>query len=87
MKLQPHETRSALWLRLEAHLRAQLAALRAKNDGDFSHEETQRLRGRIAQLKEILALSETEPVQVGETDDATPGTNDHRVVGFSQEQV
>ena len=87
MKLQPHETRSALWLKLQAHWRGQLEVLRLKNDGFLSHEDTLRLRGRIAQLKEILALSETEPVQVGATDDATPGTNDHRVVGFSQEQV
>ncbi|MEN6400862.1 MAG: hypothetical protein ABFD94_02860 [Armatimonadia bacterium] len=87
MKLQQHETRSALWLKLQAHMSEQLDVLRRKNDGLLSHEDTQRLRGRIAQLKEILALSETEPVQVGATDDATPGTNDHRVVGFSQEQV
>lgn len=64
MTLEPHETRSALWQRLHAHLTERLDALRRSNDGDMSMEETQRLRGRIAQLKEILALGR-EPVQVG----------------------
>lgn len=76
MKLQEHEIRSALWLRLQAHLTAQLVTLRQKNDGALSHEDTTRLRGRIAQLKEILALSQTEPVQGVATDDATTGSSD-----------
>jgi len=77
MKLQEHETRSALWLRLQAHLGAQLDAARRKNDGDLSMEDTQRLRGRIAQLKEILALSQTEPVQGVATDDAATMIGGH----------
>ena len=76
MRLEPHETRSALWLKLQAHLTAQLVTLRQKSDGALSHEDTTRLRGRIAQLKEILALSQTEPVQVVATDDATTGSSD-----------
>ena len=47
MRLAPHETRSALWLKLQAHLTAQLVTLRQKNDGALSHEDTTRLRGRI----------------------------------------
>lgn len=87
MRLQEHEARSALWLRLQAHLGAQLEALRCKNDGYLSHEDTQRLRGRIAQIKEILALSQAEPAQEGATDDAAAISNGHLVAGFSQERV
>ena len=76
MTLEPHETRSALWLKLQGHLTAQLVTLRQKNDGALSHEDTTRLRGRIAQLKEILALSQTEPVQGVATDDAATDMSD-----------
>lgn len=65
MTLEPHEIRSALWQRIHTHLAERLDALRKSNDGDLGPEDTQRLRGRIAQLKEILALGR-EPVQVGE---------------------
>lgn len=64
MKLEPHEMQSALWQRLHAHMTERLDGLRRSNDGDLPMEETQRLRGRIAQLKEILALAR-EPVQLG----------------------
>lgn len=87
MKLHKHEIHSALWLRLEAHLSEQLDVLRRKNDGLLSHEDTQRLRGRIAQIKEILALSEAEPAQEGATDDAAAISSGHLVAGFSQERV
>lgn len=57
MRIEPHEMRSALWLKLQAHYSAQLDMLRRKNDGDMPPDQTQRLRGRIAQVKEFLALS------------------------------
>ena len=44
------------WHRFEEHLNAELQKLRAKNDGDLSTEETAKLRGRIAQIKQILAM-------------------------------
>lgn len=63
MTLTDLERQSALWQKLAAHLSGRLDAQRARNDGDLSPEDTQKLRGRIAQLKEILALAR-EPVQV-----------------------
>ena len=63
MTLTDLERQSALWQKLAAHLSERLDAQRARNDGDLSPEDTQKLRGRIAQLKEILALAR-EPVQV-----------------------
>lgn len=39
-------------------MRDQLAELRQMNDGQLSPERTADLRGRIAQLKELLALAD-----------------------------
>lgn len=58
-KLDPSEIGSATWQRLSAHLKAQLDALRAQNDdpaSTFDEVKTARLRGRIQQIKNILAL-------------------------------
>lgn len=64
MTLTNLEKQSALWLKLEAHLNETLTSLRSQNDGDLSAEATSRLRGKIAQLKLILALGVSpEPVQ------------------------
>lgn len=63
MTLTDLERQSALWQKLAAHLSERLDAQRARNDGELSPEETHKLRGRIAQIKEILALAR-EPVQV-----------------------
>lgn len=60
MKFDAIETRSAVWLKLQAHLEERLAVLRAKNDGAIAPDETCHLRGRIAQVKEILALGKPE---------------------------
>lgn len=63
MTLTEMEHQSALWQKLDTHLHERLQALRSRNDGDLAPEETQKLRGRIAQIKEILALAR-EPVRV-----------------------
>ena len=62
MTLEPHEAKSALWLKLSAHLREKQAAYHGQNEGDLSLEQTQKLRGRIAQSKEILALERAPEV-------------------------
>lgn len=61
MKLDPIETRSAAWMKVEHFLRERLEVLRCRNDGALTVEETSNLRGRIAQVKEILALGLPEP--------------------------
>lgn len=63
MKLTPHEQQSAVWIKLRDHLTERLDALRKNNDGDLTPEQTAKLRGRIAALREILALSKDEQVQ------------------------
>lgn len=45
-----------LWSAIQAHLEKDLERLRAKNDGPLSELETAALRGRIAAVKDLLAL-------------------------------
>lgn len=62
------EKKSAVWLKLQAHLEARLLAARARNDAPLTPEQTQKLRGEIAALKEFLRLGEThQPVAEHET--------------------
>lgn len=66
MNLTHVEAQSALWLKLKKHLEERLDVLRAKNDGDLDTTETARLRGRIAALKELIALEDPSPFIVAD---------------------
>lgn len=77
MKLDPIEARSAVWLKLHAYLQARLEVLRSRNDGALTHEETCTVRGRIALVKEILALGEPELDEGVVTDDAAADFGGH----------
>lgn len=55
------DRRSSLWLRLSEHLTNRLAQYRGKNDGPLTPDETARMRGCIACVKEILALGNEPP--------------------------
>jgi len=59
--LHPQDRTNPLWLRLEAHMQQRRDELRAMNDSTVSPERTENLRGRIAQLKELLALAAEPP--------------------------
>jgi len=70
MKLTAGEIQSALWQKLGAYLEERLDRYRLKNDGNLDHDYTAKLRGRIAELKEMLALAEPEaPAQAAENGD------------------
>ncbi len=56
-RLAPHERINPLWVALERHMQQSLAELRALNDTSLPPERTADIRGRIAQLKELLALA------------------------------
>lgn len=58
MMLTELEKQSSAWIKLTKYANDRLDACRQQNDGDLSPEQTARLRGRIAALKEILALTE-----------------------------
>lgn len=61
MKLTEHEQHSAVWIKIRDHLTERLDALRSQNDGDLDPLATARLRGRIAAIKELLALGQPTP--------------------------
>ena len=66
MKLDKHETQTALWQKLESHLSGRLADLRTANDGDLDPIQTARLRGRIVELRSLLDLSKDDLTLVTE---------------------
>ena len=64
--LSPSDRQSAVWQKLKPYLDAQLEALRRKNDADLAPEKTQRLRGRIAAVKDLLSLGTDTPTAPSE---------------------
>jgi hypothetical protein len=57
---------SPLWRRLAAHMRAELADLRERNDApQLDPTKTAAIRGQIAQLKSLLALGEPRKAPEG----------------------
>lgn len=60
-RLTSADRASPLWQRLRAHLEQRLAKYRTRNDGALAPEDTAHLRGRIAVLKDLLALEEDRP--------------------------
>lgn len=54
--LNDHEASSAVWMKIREHLEERLALLRAKNDDSKPVDETEKLRGRIREVKYLLSL-------------------------------
>lgn len=59
--LNAEDLRSQTWLKLEKLLQKRLQTHRESNDGDLPVDRTSKLRGRIAELKDILAYARTNP--------------------------
>lgn len=55
------ESNSPLWSKLREYYAARLETMRAKNDGMLTPDETSRLRGRIQEIKNLLALEYQAP--------------------------
>lgn len=55
------EAKGGTWLRVKAHLERRLALMRAKNDASMGIEKTERLRGRIQEIKNLMALDKPTP--------------------------
>ena len=62
MNFTYEELHSSLWAKLTEHYEARLQLLRAKNDNPLTPEETSRLRGRINEVKQFLALPQDRTV-------------------------
>lgn len=56
--LSDEDRQTQLWKRLSKHLEQRLALLRAQNDAPLPAEATAAHRGRIAEIKALLALDE-----------------------------
>lgn len=64
--LTREDLRSRTWEHLVEEMTARLEALRLENDSFSDHETTTKRRGRIAELKEWLALaSQAQPRDAG----------------------
>lgn len=57
LELSTADKRSPLWRAIEEHLNQRLAHCRTQNDSSQPVEKTEHLRGRIAELKGLLALA------------------------------
>lgn len=62
IKLTLQERGDRTWAMVEEALKEELDTLRRKNDGDLDERATAKLRGRIAQIKEVLAIAGVESV-------------------------
>lgn len=62
MKLEPHEKQSPVWLKIKKDCEERLAHLRAKNDSLLPPDQTQHIRGQIAECKRILDFEKEDVV-------------------------
>lgn len=60
------ERASAAWLKLEKHINARIDGLRKSNDISRDPLATEKIRGRIAELKELLAQVRPAPAPIAE---------------------
>jgi hypothetical protein len=56
------ERQSQLWLRIKGHLEDRLRMARGKLEGEQTEQQTAAWRGRIAELKGLLALGDEPPI-------------------------
>lgn len=61
MELTHADKQTELWEKLRTHLNERLALLRSQNDNDTSADATAKQRGRIAEIKSLLALENERP--------------------------
>lgn len=66
MKLEETEIHSELWMKLKEHMEQRLASLRLQNDVSKPSDQTEKLRGRIAELKILLALDQAPAIVVAD---------------------
>lgn len=67
-RLTTDDLRSTTWKRLEKILNERLQRHREKNDGKLTVDDTNNLRGRIAELKAMLGLARERPSVAADSD-------------------
>lgn len=68
LKLTTVDIQSAVWQKVVAITERRIDMLRRKNDNDKDSIETAKLRGRIAECKNLLAMANPSPTQVADDD-------------------
>lgn len=61
IELTDSEKSSAAWGKVHAYLAQRLEALRVANDRDMTEQETAKQRGRIAEVRALMALADDRP--------------------------
>ena len=61
MRITPAERQSPLWLKLRAHYEQRLTSLDEQNRGYLDQVQTERVRGRIAEVVALLELDHDVP--------------------------
>lgn len=69
MTLTEQDKQSSLWRKLKDRAEHDLDALRKRNDAPNDEVTTALLRGRIHQIKELLALDKPVPEKVADEDE------------------
>jgi hypothetical protein len=60
LTLSERDRNSDVWLRMRERLQARLDMYRRQNDNDLPADKTAMLRGRIMELKALLAAGESQ---------------------------
>lgn len=60
LQLDKHEYENALWRKVVEGLKEEIDVLRRKNDAPLPEGTTAFIRGRIAALKELVAIGDTK---------------------------
>lgn len=58
--------RSETWRAIEEIVTKRIDDLRKRNDSQLNADETARLRGRLAELKDLLTLAKPDPALVAD---------------------
>lgn len=61
IELSDAEKSSAAWGKVRAYLSNRLNELRVANDRDMTEQETAKQRGRIAEVRALMALGDDRP--------------------------
>lgn len=62
------DLQSAAWIKIKAKCEARIKSLRRQNDGDKDPIETAKIRGRIAEVKKLLAMENPSPTTAADDD-------------------
>ncbi len=60
LELTDAELVSGMWMKMRMHLQARLDLLRRQNDSNLDPAETADVRGRIAEIKNLLAAGDRQ---------------------------